>query len=180
LPDGRIACAGHYGYDDPISTGRRHENYINLHLFRLKVNRRTKDTNIEIERDYDETGRRWLNSFTLRLTEGGQPMPEREMELWFVERHQPGYDSYNATPLAERMRAGGTILKATTDAEGRARFTMPERFDAIDDPHASYQLVARFNADGADAQYKPCQTPQLEVYAFAPMPTKLEPVKGAK
>ena len=39
--DGRIVCAGHFGSDDPIGTGRSHKNYINLHTFRLKVNRTT-------------------------------------------------------------------------------------------------------------------------------------------
>ncbi|MEX0978252.1 MAG: hypothetical protein WDZ48_05345 [Pirellulales bacterium] len=114
------------------------------------------------------------------LTDDEKPIPEHELELWFVERDKPGYDSYNATPLTARMLAGGTILRAKTDANGQARIKLPERFDAISDPHVSYQLVARFNADGADAAYKPFQTPQLEVYAFAPMPAQLEPVKDGK
>lgn len=177
LDDGRIVCAGHYGFDDPISAGRRHENYINLHTFRLKVNRRTKNTKIQIERDYDETARRWLNSYTIHLTQDGQPLSEREVELWYVERDKPGYDSWNAIPLTERMRAGGTVMRPKTDASGQAHVKLPDEFDKITDQHVSYQLVARFNADGADPDYKPCQTPQIEFYAVAPMPAKLEPVE---
>jgi len=175
LPDGRIACAGHYGYDDPIGEGRRQENYINLHTFRLKVHRKTANTKIWVERDYDEERRRWLNSFVLSLTQDGNPLPDKELVFWYVERDQPGYDSYNATPLDRRMKDGGTILRPKTDATGKAYVQLPERFEKIADPHLSYQFVVRFNMDREDPDYKPFQTPQFEFYAFAPMPPKLQP-----
>ena len=92
LSDGRIACTGHYGYDDPISAGRQHENYINLHVFRLKVNRRTKDTSIAVERKYDATKRRWLNRFAIRLSQGdANAIADGSVEFGFVERRSPGY-----------------------------------------------------------------------------------------
>ena len=78
------------------------------------------------------------------------------------------------------MQAGGTLVRSETRRRRRGSYHLPERFDAIANPHASYQLVARFNADGADSHYKPCQTPQLEVYAFAPCRTKLKPAEGGK
>lgn len=177
LPDGRIACAGHYGSDDPIGTGRRHQNYINLHTFRLKVNRRTKNTKIRVQRDYDKSQRRWLNRFTVSLTADGKPLPDKELEFWYVERYKPGYDSWNASPLSKRMKAGGTTIKPKTDAEGKARVKLPARFDKITNPHLSYQLVVRFNMHRSDPNYKPYQTPQFEFYAFAPMPPKLKPLK---
>src|SRR5262249_8661779 len=70
LPDGRIACAGHYGYDDAIGT---RDQYISLHLFRLNVLRKTRNTKIDVVRDFDEAGQKWLNRFTLRLTCDGEP-----------------------------------------------------------------------------------------------------------
>lgn len=173
LTDGRIVCAGHQGADDPIGAGRSHENSIHLQTFRLKINRRTQDTRLRITRDYDAEARQWRNSFVLHLTQDGQPVPGRELEFWYVERYQPGYDSYNAVPLEQRMRAGGTLVRMATDADGRAQLQLPERFDQTTDPHLSYQVVARFNADRSDPTCKPCQTPQLEFYALARMDDEL-------
>ena len=166
--------------DDPIGQGRRHENHINLHSFRLKVNRLTKETKIRIARDYDKRRRRWLNSFMVSLTQDGKPLPGKQLEFWYVERYQPAYDPWNAKPLAERMKTGGAILKPKTDAAGKARVELPARFNKITDPHLSYQLVARFNVDRSDPDYKPFQSRQLEFYAFAPMPPKLKARTDAK
>ena len=139
------------------------------------MNRKTKDTRIWVERDYDASQRRWLNRFTIRLTHDGQPLPDKELAFWYVDRHNPGYGSWNALPLAERMKAGGATLRPKTDATGRAHVTLPARFDKITNPHLSYQFVVRFNMDRSDPDYKPFQTPQLEFYALALMPPKLEP-----
>ncbi|MBI85977.1 MAG: hypothetical protein CMJ81_22505 [Planctomycetaceae bacterium] len=174
LPDGRVACTGHYGADNAIDAGRTFENYINLHTFRLQVNHQTKDTKIWVERDYDENQRRWLNSFSVQLTQEGEPLEDKRLEFWYVERYKPGYDSYHATSLAERMKAGGTLLHPKTDAKGRAHVRLPDRFDKITNPHLCYQLVVRFNMDGGDLDYKPFQTPQFTFYALAPLPPKLE------
>jgi hypothetical protein len=177
LAGGRIVCAGHFGADDPIREARTHQNYINLHAFRLKVNRRTKSTRIEVVRDYDQSARRWLNRYTLRLTEEWKPLAARWIEFWYAERYQPGYDSCGAAPLEERMKAG-SILKVMTDGQGIAHVQLPSRFDESTNPHLSYQLVARYNMDRADPGYQPYETPQLEFYAHAPMPPPLKPKSG--
>lgn len=174
LPDGRIVCAGHFGSDDPIGEGRTHANDIYLHTFRLQVHRRTKPTRIHMVRDYDAAARKWRNSYTLTLTHEGQAIANKELEFWYAERYQPGYDSFGSVPLEERMKAGGTLVKVQTDKDGIARVRLPERFDAVTNPHLSYQFFARFNRDGGDAEYKPYQTPQLEFYAQAPMPPRLK------
>ncbi len=175
LDDGTIACAGHFGGDDPIGYGRRHENYINLHTFRIKVNRHTIGTKIWVVRDYDKTHRRWLNSYTISLTqENGKPLPDKELEFWYVERDKPGYDSWNKTPLKQRMKIGGTLLKIRTGKDGKAHVKLPDRFNKITNQHLSYQLIVRFNMDGSDPLYRSFQTPQLEFYAYAPMPPKLK------
>jgi hypothetical protein len=173
LSDGRIVCAGHFGADDPIASGRSHENTIHLHTFRLQVNQHTQSTRLRIARDYDAPRRHWLNRYTLRLTQGDQPLAGKEIEVWFVERYQPGYNSYNSASLDERMQSGGTLLRVTTDEQGRAQVQLPENYDQTTDPHLSYQLIARFNANRADPVYKPSQTPQLEYYAYARMQDEL-------
>ncbi len=72
LADGRIACAGHFGADDAIG-GR--DQYLSIHFFRLKVSRKTKDTRIWVDRDFDETRNRWHNRYTISLTCDGGPLP---------------------------------------------------------------------------------------------------------
>ena len=163
LGDGRVACAGHYGMDDPI--GKR-DQYISIHFFRVKVNRKTKDTRIEIERDFDEAASRWRNAYTLTLSCDGAPLADKELEFWYVERDQPGYDSYNSRPLQERMKSGGRIVKVRTGADGKAHVAIPH-LDAIENIHYSYQLLARFNMDRSDPDYKPVQSLQLEFYAYS-------------
>ena len=166
LPDGRIACTGHFGYDDAIGT---RDQYISLHLFRLNVLRKTKNTKIDVVRDFDEPGQKWLNRFTLRLTCDGEPLAGKELEFWFVERYQPGYDSYNTLPLEQRMKAGGHLLKIRTDAAGIAHVALPG-MENVTNPHLSYQLVARFNVDRSNPDYKPAQTPQFEFYENSAVP----------
>ncbi|MBL8852109.1 MAG: exo-alpha-sialidase [Planctomycetaceae bacterium] len=173
LPDGRIVCAGHKGYDDPIGVGRTSENTIHLHTFRLKVHRRTESTRLRIARDFDKAHRQWRNSYTLRLTQDDAPLAAKELEVWYVERYQPGYDSYNSQSLEKRIQAGGTLIRATTDDDGVAHVQLPAKYDQTTDPHLSYQLIARFNANRADPAYKPSQTPQLEYYARARMDDEL-------
>jgi hypothetical protein len=176
LEDGRIACAGHYGADDPLG-GR--DQYVMIHSFRLGVRRRTRDTSIGVEREFDERSGECRNAYLLGLSCAGEPLADREVELWYVLRDQPGYDSLGKVPLDERTRAGGRMLTARTDASGQARIALPDlqtdpdigraylHMGDIEPRHFSYQLVARFNADRTDPEYLPAQTPQLEFYAVA-------------
>ncbi|MGE3780292.1 MAG: sialidase family protein [Pirellulaceae bacterium] len=173
LPDGRIVCAGHFGADDPIGEGRTHANDIRLHTFRLKVNQRTTNTRVRVNRDYDAAAKKWLNRYTLKLTEEDRPLAMQELEFWYVERYQPGYNSRGDEPIEQRMQAGGTLLKTITDEQGNATVQLPERFDKITNPHLSYQFVVRFNMNRADPTRKPYQTPQFEFYAYAPLPPAL-------
>jgi hypothetical protein len=175
LADGRIVCAGHRGADDPIGDGRKHENDIRLHTFRLKVNQRTKSTRIQLVRDYDTSRRLWLNRYTLTLKQDSEPLADKELEFWYAERYQAGYDSHNSVPLEQRMKAGGMMIRVKTNGNGVATVRLPQRFDEVTNPHLSYQLVVRFNADRSDPEYKPYQTPQLEFYANHRLPAELKP-----
>ena len=162
LSDGRIACAGHYGADDPI---RGHpDQYISMHFFRLQVSRQTKDTSIWVQRDFDEEQNRWRNAYTITLTCDGAPLADKELEFWYAERYQPGYGADR--PLEERMEMGGELTKLRTGPDGKAHLELPH-FDAVESIHLSYQLIARFNMDRADADYKPAQSPQMEFYAIS-------------
>jgi hypothetical protein len=92
------------------------------------------------------------------------PLPGRDLQVWYVARDAPGYDSWNSKPLTERMKLGGKALTLKTDAAGKARLVLPE-FDGITNIHASYQVVVRFNADRQYPEYNPTELPQLEYYA---------------
>jgi hypothetical protein len=163
MDDGRILCAWHRGADDAFA---RADQFVGLHLFRVKVNRRTAATRLRIERDYDAKKDRYPNTYTATLTADGRPLSRKTVELWYVARDKPGYDSWCHVPIAERMKRGGKLLRAETDPAGRAHFVLGE-FDSETNPHASYQLFARFNADRSDQHYKPATTPQCEFYAVS-------------
>jgi hypothetical protein len=141
------------------------DQYISLHTFRVEVLRKTKGTRLWIERDFDEKQSRYLNAYTISLTADGAPLPDKEVQVWYVERNRPGYDSWNSTPLEERVKMGGKLLTLRTGSDGRAHVAFPE-FDGITDIHFSYQVVVQFNVDRADPDYKPAQLPQLEFYAY--------------
>lgn len=161
LGAGQVACAGHFGFDDPV--GMR-DQYVCLQTFKVQVLRKTISSKLWIERDYDETTRNYLNSFTLSLTANGQSLANKDIQVWSVFRDSPGYDSLNKHSLAERMKLGGKAVTVRTDADGKGRFVLPE-YDGIKDIHATYQLVIRFNPDGQYPDYKPAQLPQLEYCA---------------
>ena len=161
LGGGKIACAGHYGLDDPI--GKRSQ-YVNLQTFKIQVLRKTVAAKLWVERDYDDTTRSYSNSYTFSLSAGGVPLAEKDIQVWHVARDQPGYDGRNKYPLEERMKMGGKSVKVRTDAAGKAKLRLPE-YNGITNIHSSYQLLVRFNPDGQYPEYKPAQLPQLEFYA---------------
>ena len=183
LGQGRIGCVGHFGGDDPIALlGKNpqynYRQYIGLQTFSLKVLQRTRDSELVISRDYDEANRRWLNGYTVSLLSGGTPVPDKEIEFWYVERWPGGegdnpaaYDSLGNTPLDQRIKLGGTLLRSRTGADGKVHFALPE-LDRIRDTnvvkqlHHSIQIVARFNTDRRYAEYKPYQTEQMEMYTI--------------
>jgi len=166
LPDGRIACAGHYGRDAPIRGVDRDDQYLSIHFFELEVRRQTRNTRLRIERDFDSPNRRRRNAYTLTLLCDDAPLADREVEFWYVERDRPGYDSFGKNPLEERMAMGGNLLKARTGADGKARIDL-SHLDAVEDLHRSIQFVARFNPGRADPEHKPCQTCQFESYCVS-------------
>jgi hypothetical protein len=161
LGGGRVACAGHYGADDPVKS---RDQYISVHTFDVEVLQKPAHVKLWIDREYDDAKKRFLNAYTISLTSNGTPLPGKEIKMWYVARDQPGYDSFNSKSLESRMAAGGKSVVVRTDAKGHARMALPE-FDGIDSIHASYQLVVRFNTDQKDPAYASAQLPQLEFYA---------------
>jgi len=105
-----------------------------------------------------------LNSYTISLAASNAPLANKEVQVWYVGRGSPAYDSLNSKPLVERMKMGGQIVTVHTDADGKAKLNLPE-FDGIADIHASYQMVIRFNSDRKYPDYHFGQLPQLEFYA---------------
>jgi hypothetical protein len=162
MDDGRIICAWHRGADDAFAQA---DQFVGLHLFRLKVNRKTTATRLALEREYDPAQNRFLNAYKVALTADGRPLVGKKVEIWYVARDAPGYESFHHSPIAERMRRGGKLVQGATDQRGIARFHLPE-FDAVTNPHLSYQLFARFNADRSYPDFKPASTSLCEFYAF--------------
>ena len=161
LGGSRIACAGHYGADDPIK-GR--DQFISVHTFNVQVLQKASATKLWVERGYDDAKKSFLNTYTISLTANSAPLADKDIQVWYVARDTPGYDSFNSKPLAERMKMGGKIVTVHTDTGGKAKLDLPE-FDGIADIHKSYQMVIRFNHDRKYPDLKPAQLPQLEFYA---------------
>ncbi|MBI2503635.1 MAG: hypothetical protein HYW07_10440 [Candidatus Latescibacteria bacterium] len=144
--------------------------------------RQPVQTRLWLERLFDEAQDRYLNTYTLSLSAEGRPLPDQEVEVWWVGRDQPGYSSWAEVPLEKRMQQGGERLRLCTDAEGRALLNLPQldQLEGLDLPcepaHYSYQLVVRFNADRADPHHLPAQLPQLEFYAQGRMHPPGEPL----
>ncbi len=161
LGHGAIACAGHLGADDPIG-GR--DQYISLHTFNVQSRRKARTAKLWIDRDFNEKTQRFLNAYEISLNADGKPLANRDLQIWYVARDRPGYDSFNSKPLKDRMALGGKSLTLHTDSSGNAKLSLPE-FDGITDIHASYQLVVRFNADSKYSDFNAAQLPQMEFYA---------------
>src|SRR5262249_19524863 len=138
LDDGRILCAWHRGADDAFAKA---DQFVGLHVFRLKVNRRTAATRLRLERDYDPKKDRYLNAYTVTLTVDGRPLPKRTVELWYVARDAPGYDSWCHTPLAERMKRGGKLLRAVTDTAGQAHSVLAHLVRGTQPPPPAQHLA---------------------------------------
>ncbi|HZQ48466.1 MAG TPA: hypothetical protein VFC07_15725, partial [Verrucomicrobiae bacterium] len=132
--------------------------------FKVEVSGKTRGTKLWIERGYDEAKKSFLNSYTITLTADNAALAGKDIQVWYVARDAPGYDSWNSRPLAERMKLGGKSVVVHTGADGKATLNLPE-FDGITSIHASYQMVVRFNADHVYPDCKPAQLPQLEYYA---------------
>jgi hypothetical protein len=165
LGGGKIACAGHYGADDPIG-GR--DQFISIHTFTAETLRKTAAAKLWIERKFYAASQRFLNAYTITLQSDGKPLAGKNIDVWCVARDQPGYDSFNSKPLDARMKLGGKSIVLRTSADGAATLDLPE-FDNVTDIHASYQLVIRFNADGNDPDFSAAELPQLEFYANSGM-----------
>jgi hypothetical protein len=161
LGNGKVACAGHYGADDPIKS---RDQFISVHTFNVEVLQKPTHVKLWVDRKFDAPTKRFLNSYDISLTLNGAPLPNKDIAIWYVARNQAGYDSYNSKPLKERMVAGGKTVTLHTDSSGKAELSLPE-FDAVTDIHTSYQMVIRFNSDHKYREYLSAQLPQLEFYA---------------
>jgi hypothetical protein len=161
LGHNKVACAGHLGADDPIGS---RDQYISLHTFNVQTLQKPANPKLCIDRGFDDAKKDFLNRYTISLTLDDKPLADQPIEVWYVARDKPGYDSYNSKPLAERMKMGGKTVTLRTDDKGKAELKLPE-FDNVTSIHATYQMVIRFNANRRDTRYNPAQLPQLEYYA---------------
>ena len=189
LGGGRVACAGHYGGDDPIES-KEWENYIMVHTFEIDVLNRREEVTIGVHRDYDQSAARWPNSYTVVLDCGGKPIKDREIEFWYAEKFHPddfpdstygdakksklwGPGSHKSPPeynyfgrytVDQMMRLGGTTITGVTDERGTAHIALPH-LDTIGYIHHSIKFVVSFNQDGTYPKYRPAQTNVCEFYS---------------
>ena len=163
LGNGRIACAGHYGGDDPFH--KDYCNYIMLHLFNIKTANKTEYAEISVMRDYDSSCDMWLNSYTLTLTSNGEPLAGKELDFWYVKIREPGFDDFKSIPLEEKKKVGGKTITVKTGGNGKAQVKLSE-LDSITDIYHEIQFVVSSNLDRKDPDYKPIQTCQYEFYTL--------------
>lgn len=152
LGNGEFACAGHYGFDDPLEKG--HANYINLHRFRLVVGERLMPATLSLRRCFDTAVRSDRNRYVVHFESNGSPVVDREIELWyFVYGKDEGADPFNRLSLEERITKGGQVMRGRTDRDGICVFNVAQ-FDDVpeEDIHHYVQYVVRFVPEDGESE----------------------------
>ena len=156
LPNGRFIAAWHLGFDSSFG---EYDMHIGTHAFALEE-RVPKATAIAMEQALSPDGDHYVNAFRATLTTGGKPVAGRELVLYVKNARLP-----------EPVWESTDVRKATTDENGEALFTLPDK-DAINDIHHIYTVGARFAPDG-DApgngeDLAPCKGPTFSSYTMSP------------
>jgi hypothetical protein len=161
LDDGRVLFTWHRGGDLGYKEA---DEWIGQHVFKLKVLHPRQRTKLKLERVYSEAEKRYICAFTATLTtEQGKPVAGQPVEFSIVGRDEPGYEPFGgATPWVKGKK---TVVK--TDAHGVARVDYPEQAE-VTNIHKSFQICARFNAEGETAGYVPATSMVMEYYAVTP------------
>ena len=162
LGKGKVACAGHYGADDPIKS---RDQFISIHTFNVDVLQKTSRVKLWIDRDYDRAEKavpQFLHNFAHNRT--AHRSPTRKLRYGTLAATGP--DTIRSTASARRSHESRREIGYGANRFGRTwrTFVLPE-FDGVQDIHASYQLVVRFNADDKYPEFERAELPQLEFYA---------------
>jgi len=145
--DGRILCAWHGGGgDEPF--GQKHL-FVGTTTFRLEANL-PAPTRLDLVRDQDDAGYRFINRYILTLRAGDQPLTGKTLRYSFLKRY-------------EKDPVEGT---AVTNAQGQAQIDLTEVFKEVTDIHLSYHLEARFEPEPKDKSLAPCQSVRYMAYAI--------------
>lgn len=161
LDGDRLMFAWHKGGDLPYGQA---DMYIGRHTFKLQVLKPRPRSRLTLSRVFDEKAGRYVCAFDATLTTGdGKPIANKPIEFSIVARDAAGYEPFGgATPWVH-----GKKQAATTDERGVARVSYPEQA-AIADIHQTFQVAARFDPDGADAEFLPATSLTVEYYAVTP------------
>lgn len=146
LPDGRIACAWHQGYDDPIAGANQ---YIGMDFFRVRVNEKRAETRLRLIRKFDAAANQFTNTVTVTLTADGKPLAGKTVQVW-------------CGASADRRRDSGATAKATTGADGRVDVRLPGIGS-----EGQFEVLAHFNEDGSDKGYQPADSAVCLFYAVS-------------
>ena len=147
LPDGRFMAAWHVGTDSAFG---QYDMCTGIHTFGLQANL-PKRTRLSLERSLSEDGSQFINAFSSRLTVGGNPVPNKTIELRVKLTWRPD-GTYDPTLAGE----SADIRTAVTDKDGVAHFALTE-IDPLPDMHHTYDVQASFTP-GPDEHLSMCKS----------------------
>lgn len=157
LSNGEIALYGHVGGDNAF--GER-DMTIQAQLLRIEtVCGLPRFTQLSLERLLNPERTRYLNAFRARLTCGGKPLPNREIEFRFNV-----YWKNDGTVNTVAQADAPEKIRVRTDADGCASATAL-RYDQIGDIHLAYNVDVVYHGGG---RFLPCAGPVMTVLALTP------------
>ena len=136
LADGRLLCAWHIGGDCFFG---EMDQWVGTHRFRVEAELPPPAT-LNLTRDTDPDGTKYINSYTATLSLNGRPLPGRTVSFGY---HQRGSDD---AAKSRDPRTTGTVVTAATDEQGRARLDLGQ-FDELTYMHEWYRVTAWFDPD---------------------------------
>lgn len=161
LDDGRALFAWHRGGDLRYKEA---DEWIGEHTFRLQIEHPRQRTKLRLGRVFDEAKRQYVCAFDATLTtEDGKAVANQPVEFSIVGRDEPGYEAFGGAKPWEK----GKKQVVTTNERGVARVEYPEQ-DKITSVHKTFQVCARFNAEGKVEGFVPAVSVVMEYYAMTP------------
>jgi len=112
------------------------DQYVGTHSFWLEEHL-PAPTNLEISRDRDKAGTRYINAFTETLKAGTEAVPGKNIQFT-VRASSRGRKRYDVS-----------TFQSTTDPAGRARIAFPA-FETCIDVHRDYAVEAEFTPAPGD------------------------------
>lgn len=156
LKDGRFLTAWHKHGDCFFG---EHDQFVGQHVFSLERTMPAR-TMLQLRRDRNEEGTKYLNAFTATLAADGKPLPGYKVVFTVQDRYRDTYDLEPPAPTPY-------TLEAIADSQGQAHVHL-EAFDRERNIHHSYTIDARFVPEGDDLGMAPCESGRTQHYGLTP------------